>query len=477
MDPNPPRAPTYEEQITQGVALGMSESIQVMFRQHIAGMQILVPAPAPTPIVNEALDYFMKLQRVKINQFIGNMDPLASEAWFDLMVRKLDNMGVPTDRLRISLTAFMFMGDADIWWKSMTNIHNMKVMTWEEFRTLFFDCFFPWAMRQDMRVQFTVLDLRTYEEVVQRAILVEGQSHQAQSEPTVPVSSGKLICHHCQQLGHIKPRYPQLQSQGSRSQASKSLALTQGLRELVITISSLNISRGSVHAYRTEHRVALVHRPHQHSLQLCSQVSGCLRHHSQWRHQLVLIRVGVLRLLLLDISWATRGCAIEIAGRTLEFNFIIFDMTSFDVILGMDWLSFFRATIDCFRGLLADEDSSSGRVFLAVVGEFLGVFSEELTELPPLWEVVFAIDVIPGTAPIFMAPAELDELKGVVRASGWADIYRVPSLLRVFGVDLVRISWLTPVKGGEALVLVAFVPDSEPFKYRMWVVEETLGFS
>ncbi|XP_059623063.1 uncharacterized protein LOC132266226 [Cornus florida] len=51
--------------------------------QHIAGLQISVPAPAPVPVANEALDYFMNL--------------LASEAWFDLMVRKLDSIAVPTD--------------------------------------------------------------------------------------------------------------------------------------------------------------------------------------------------------------------------------------------------------------------------------------------------------------------------------------------------------------------------------------------
>ncbi|XP_059635314.1 uncharacterized protein LOC132277478 [Cornus florida] len=122
----------------------------------------------------------------------------------------------------------------------------------------------------------------------------------------------------------------------------------------------------------------------------------------------------------------------------LEFDFVVFDMMGFDVILGMDWLSFFRATIDYFRGrvsictpagdcfhfmgdrsdshpmmifsigdwschrsylasLLVDEGSSLGRVFSTVVDEFLDVFPEELTELPPLREVVFAIDVIPGT--------------------------------------------------------------------------------
>ncbi|XP_059671122.1 uncharacterized protein LOC132316666 [Cornus florida] len=288
VDANPPRAPTYEEQIP---AL----------------------APAPAPVVNEPLDYFMKLQRVKIDQFAGSSDPLISEAWLDLMVRKLDSMAVPTDRLRISLTSSMFMGDADSWWRSISNVHNVETMTWVEFREHFFERFFPRAMRQEMRIQFaglyqgtmsvieyetrftslsryaeemvatdetrakkfqdglhldirprvSLLDLRTYREVVQRAMLVEaedrdqlrirgsrkqfrgealsssgspwkkakagdsthtqGPPQQARSAPTVPVSSGSargVICHHCQQLGHIKPRCPQLHPWASQPTAS-----------------------------------------------------------------------------------------------------------------------------------------------------------------------------------------------------------------------------------------------------------------
>ncbi|XP_057965414.1 uncharacterized protein LOC131155978 [Malania oleifera] len=38
---------------------------------------------------------------------------------------------------------------------------------------------------------------------------------------------------------------------------------------------------------------------------------------------------------------------IEIQGRTLPVNLVVFDMYRFDVILGMDWLSSSFAVIDC----------------------------------------------------------------------------------------------------------------------------------
>ena len=44
-----------------------------------------------------------------------------------------------------------------------------------------------------------------------------------------------------------------------------------------------------------------------------------------------------------------RGCDLTIAERTFVFDFIVLDMTAFDVILGMDWLSSVRAVIDCYQ--------------------------------------------------------------------------------------------------------------------------------
>ena len=44
-----------------------------------------------------------------------------------------------------------------------------------------------------------------------------------------------------------------------------------------------------------------------------------------------------------------RSCEIEIGDRQFMFDFIVLDMTSFDVILGMDWLTGYRAMIDCVR--------------------------------------------------------------------------------------------------------------------------------
>ena len=44
-----------------------------------------------------------------------------------------------------------------------------------------------------------------------------------------------------------------------------------------------------------------------------------------------------------------RGCELEIQGILLIVDLRIMDMSEFDVILGMDWLTAYRVVIDCER--------------------------------------------------------------------------------------------------------------------------------
>ncbi|GFY97535.1 hypothetical protein Acr_12g0000760 [Actinidia rufa] len=109
------------------------------------------------------------------------------------------------------------------------------------------------------------------------------------------------------------------------------------------------------------------------------------------------------------------------------------DLTSFDIILGMDWLTDYRATIDCVRHrvtfctpegdrfhFVGDRGCGFVPSFTDVhrQGELNFLFSACLVdeELPPHREIEFSIDLMPGTAPISVppyrfAPAELQELK------------------------------------------------------------------
>ena len=49
------------------------------------------------------------------------------------------------------------------------------------------------------------------------------------------------------------------------------------------------------------------------------------------------------------IGMIYRGCELEISGTLLTVDLRIMDMSKFDVILGMDWLTAYRIVIDCER--------------------------------------------------------------------------------------------------------------------------------
>ena len=49
------------------------------------------------------------------------------------------------------------------------------------------------------------------------------------------------------------------------------------------------------------------------------------------------------------IGTICRGCELEIFGTLLTVDLRIMDMSEFEVILGMDWLTVYRVVIDCGR--------------------------------------------------------------------------------------------------------------------------------
>ena len=141
-------------------------------------------------------------------------------------------------------------------------------------------------------------------------------------------------------------------------------------------------------------------------------------------------------------------CPLAILGMKFKANLICIPLKHLGVILGIDWLSSHHVLLDCARKSVIFPDPDVSRflnrnrmkislkggiqkyVFLnsvsmkpevtineiRVVREFPEVFPLDVSGLPPVREVEFAIDVISGTAPIHiapyrMAPSEMLELK------------------------------------------------------------------
>ena len=57
-----------------------------------------------------------------------------------------------------------------------------------------------------------------------------------------------------------------------------------------------------------------------------------------------------------------RGCELEISGILLTVDLRVMDMSEFDVILGMDWLTDYRVVIDCERMRVTTYTQDSTRI-------------------------------------------------------------------------------------------------------------------
>ncbi|KAA3484218.1 reverse transcriptase [Gossypium australe] len=112
-------------------------------------------------------------------------------------------------------------------------------------------------------------------------------------------------------------------------------------------------------------------------------------------------------------------------GYCFLANLMLLPFDKFDVILSMDWLTLHDAVVNCKRKTIelkcqnneiirieSDELSGFPVVILSMLAQRY-VRKEELPGLPPIREVEFAIELVPGTSPISISPYKMDptELK------------------------------------------------------------------
>ncbi|KAI3797465.1 hypothetical protein L1987_32722 [Smallanthus sonchifolius] len=178
----------------------------------------------------------------------------------------------------------------------------------------------------------------------------------------------------------------------------------------------------------------------------------------------------------LTIDTIIHDCSLELEGHTFPINLIPMPLGSFDIIIGMDWLSKNHAEVMCLKkyiriplpsgdilkvfgekpckGLklmscitaqryirkkcmvflahvIQKEDKKKGVQDIPIIREFPEVFPDDLPGLPPVRQVKFRIDLVPranpmAKAPYRLAPPEMQELasqlqeladKGFIRPS------------------------------------------------------------
>ncbi|GKD19611.1 putative reverse transcriptase domain-containing protein, partial [Tanacetum coccineum] len=148
---------------------------------------------------------------------------------------------------------------------------------------------------------------------------------------------------------------------------------------------------------------------------------------------------------LVEIDKVIRGYKLEIDGHAFDINLIPFGSGSFDIIIGMNGLSDHKAEIIChekvvriplqdgkvlrvlrekpeekMRQLMSAKAKEKKQEEIVIVRDFPEVFPDDLSGLPPVQEIEFRIELVPGAmsvakSPYRLAPSELEELSGQLK--------------------------------------------------------------
>ncbi|GJU90230.1 putative reverse transcriptase domain-containing protein [Tanacetum coccineum] len=127
---------------------------------------------------------------------------------------------------------------------------------------------------------------------------------------------------------------------------------------------------------------------------------------------------------LVSTNIVIQGCTLTLLNQPFEIDLMPIKLGSFDVVIGMDWLSKYHARIYLRRekvpsthpiNVMEKKSDEKRLEDIPVVREFSEVFLEDLPGLPPVRQVEFQIDLIPGTTPVArapyrLAPSEMQEL-------------------------------------------------------------------
>lgn len=275
-------------------------------------------------------------------------------------------------------------------------------------------------------------------------------------------TSSLSLCYNCYKPGHRKSEYPELkkieasspQSSGKKIKTLKpkgrAFQLTAEEAKVTPDVVTGTFSNNSLHAY------VLFDSGASRSFVSIKFACGPSFVLTKLPNPLEVVVADSKTFLVMNMY---RNCKITIDGEDYIVDLIPMKLGEFDVVIGMDWLSMYKANIVCNRKVIQLTSPSGhevciqgekhggvvlcslvkamkymshgGQSFLAyvidaekdvprlediqVVKDFPNVFPDDLPGVPPEREVEFRIDLIPvakpiAKAPYRLAPSELQEL-------------------------------------------------------------------
>ncbi|GJZ52238.1 reverse transcriptase domain-containing protein [Tanacetum coccineum] len=333
--------------------------------------------------------------------------------WIKKMESVHDMSGCSIDQ-KVKYTAGSFVGKALTWWNSQIRTLSREVavsMSWNDFKFMMIQEFCPSHEMQKLE-----------SELWNHAMVKAGHAAYTDSERVVEVEGRRL--------GKV-----QLPRNVYENQNGKLVESELWNHAMVKAGHAAYTDR-----FHELARTARENRPNQVATNNGGQGRGNQR--NQARGRAFMLGAEEARQ---DLDIVT-GLEPNELGFRYEIEIASGQLVKIDkVIKGMDWLSNYKAEIICHEKVvriplsdgkvlrvLGDSLEEKARLLMSakankrkqeeivVVRDFLEVFPDDLSRLPPIREIEFQIELIPGATPVakspyHLAPSELEELSGQLK--------------------------------------------------------------
>ncbi|KAD5960467.1 hypothetical protein E3N88_11939 [Mikania micrantha] len=215
---------------------------------------------------------------------------------------------------------------------------------------------------------------------------------------TVPTTTGGKACYNCGVEGHFRNQCPRLNNTAATATARAFVIGATEAREEPAVVTGTFLING--------HYVSIIFDTGADKSFVSATTASLFN--IQPSILAAPYTVEVADGMTIMVNSIILGCELRLNDHPFIIDLIPMTLGSFEVIVGMDWLSKNNAEIVCSEKLIRIP-LPSGET------DYPEVFPEDFPGLPPVRQVEFRIDLVPGANPVVkspyrLAPSEMQQL-------------------------------------------------------------------